>query len=107
MRIGVDACTWNNRRGFGRFTRELLGAVLANDNQNEYVFFIDSETAGSSKMPANVKTIVADAQVSPMEAASASGRRSVGDLWAMSRAVLRHEIDLFFLPGGLFLLPDF
>ncbi len=72
MRIGVDACTWSNRRGFGRFTRELLEAVLANDQENEYLFFVDSKAADSREMPGNVKTIVVNTQISPMEAASAS-----------------------------------
>ncbi len=107
MRIGVDACTWNNRRGFGRFTRELLEAVLAVDKTNEYLFFIDSESAESNEFPSNVKTIIAQTQVSPMEAASASGRRSVKDLWSMSREVLRHKIDLFFFPAVYSYFPIF
>ncbi|MBA3633564.1 MAG: glycosyltransferase family 4 protein [Acidobacteria bacterium] len=107
MRIGVDACTWNNRRGFGRFTRELLEAVLAVDKTNEYLFFIDSESAESNGFPSNVKTIIAQTQVSPMEAASASGRRSVKDLWSMSREVLRHKIDLFFFPAVYSYFPIF
>jgi len=107
MRIGVDACTWNNRRGFGRFTRELLEAVLADDKKNEYLFFIDSESAESDEFPSNVKTIIAQTQVSPMEAASASGRRSVKDLWSMSREVLRHKIDLFFFPAVYSYFPVF
>ncbi len=107
MRIGVDACTWNNRRGFGRFTRELLEAVLAVDKTNEYLFFIDSESAESDEFPSNVKTIIAQTEVSPMEAASASGRRSVKDLWSMSREVLRHKIDLFFFPAVYSYFPVF
>jgi len=107
MRIGVDVCTWNNRRGFGRFTRELLEAVLADDKKNEYLFFVDSESAESNEFPSNVKTIIAQTQVSPMEAASASGRRSVKDLWSMSREVLRHKIDLFFFPAVYSYFPIF
>ena len=107
MRIGVDACTWNNRRGFGRFTRELLEAILAVDKTNEYLFFIDSESAESDEFPSNVKIITAQTQVSPMEAASASGRRSVKDLWSMSREVLRHKIDLFFFPAVYSYFPIF
>ncbi|MDQ3710994.1 MAG: glycosyltransferase family 4 protein [Acidobacteriota bacterium] len=99
MKIGVDACTWNNRRGFGRFTRELLEAVLADDKKNEYLFFVDSQFIESDEFPSNVKTIIAQTQVSPMQAASASGRRSVKDLWSMSREVLHHKIDLFFFPA--------
>jgi len=107
MRIGVDVCTWNNRRGFGRFTRELLEAVLADDKKNEYLFFVDSESAESNEFPSNVKTIIAQTEVSPMEAASASGRRSVKDLWSMSREVLRHKIDLFFFPAVYSYFPIF
>ncbi len=107
MRIGVDACTWNNRRGFGRFTRELLEAVLAVDKTNEYLFFIDSESAESDEFPSNVKIITAQTEVSPMEAASASGRRSVKDLWSMSREVLHHKIDLFFFPAVYSYFPVF
>lgn len=106
MKIGVDASTWNNRRGFGRFTRELLEAVLAADKKNEYLFFADRETAASGELP-DVETIVANTQISPMEAASAAGRRSVRDLWAMSRAVLRHKIDLFFFPAVYSYFPIF
>ena len=107
MRIGVDACCWSNRRGFGRFTRELLEAVLAYDATNEYLFFIDSETSDTDEIPANVKKIVAQTDVSPMEAASSSGRRSAKDLWAMSREVLRHKIDLFFFPAVYSYYPIF
>ncbi|MDQ3490662.1 MAG: glycosyltransferase family 4 protein [Acidobacteriota bacterium] len=107
MRIGVDACCWSNRRGFGRFTRELLEALLANDATNEYLFFIDSENEETDEIPANAKKIVAQTDVSPMEAASSSGRRSAKDLWAMSREVLRHKIDLFFFPAVYSYYPIF
>lgn len=107
MIIGVDATTWNNRRGFGRFTRELLEAMLANDSQNEYLFFVDSSTGESGNLPANAKTIIAKTKVSPMEAASASGRRSAQDLWTMSREVFRHKIDVFFFPAVYSYFPIF
>jgi hypothetical protein len=42
-----------------------------------------------------------------MEAASSSGRRSAKDLWAMSREVLRHKIDLFFFPAVYSYYPIF
>ena len=28
MRIGIDACTWANRRGYGRFTRMLVATMI-------------------------------------------------------------------------------
>ena len=107
MRIGIDACCWANRRGFGRFTRELLEALLASDSDNEYLFFVDRETADSDSMPDRVKKIVAETEVSPMKAASASGRRSLKDLWAMSRQVMKHDVDLFFFPAVYSYFPIF
>lgn len=100
MKIGIDACTWENRRGFGRFTRELLGALLEYDEENEYLLFIDKTAERNmEETPARGEVIVIDTQVSPMEAASASGSRSLRDLWAMTREVKRHKIDLFFFPA--------
>lgn len=107
MRIGVDACCWFNRRGFGRFTRELLEAVVATDKENEYVFFVDRDTAERDGIPETVTTIVAETGASPMEAASAEGRRSLKDLWALSRQVLKHDLDLFFFPAVYSYFPIF
>ena len=99
MKIGVDASCWGNKRGFGRFTRELLEALVRVDEENDYLFFIDSETTGADDMPARVSRISAKTSQSQVEAASAEGRRSVKDLWAMSREVYRYKIDLFFFPA--------
>jgi glycosyltransferase involved in cell wall biosynthesis len=99
MRIGVDASCWSNRRGFGRFTRELLNALLALDHKNDYYFFVDKHTELTCVSPERVNVAVAPTRVSPIEAASANGRRSVRDLWTMSREVLRHNLDIFFFPA--------
>jgi glycosyltransferase involved in cell wall biosynthesis len=107
MRIGVDACCWSNRRGFGRFTRELLRAIIAADRTNEYVFFVDQETAANNGLPRDVQLSVAATRVSPMQAASASGRRSLRDLWALSRQVMKHDLDLFFFPAVYSFFPIF
>lgn len=107
MKIGVDACCWGNKRGFGRFTRDLLEAVLEIDKENEYLFFIDSETDDADTIPAQVKKIVANTEFSSVKAASAEGRRSLKDLWAMSREVLRHKVDIFFFPAVYSYYPIF
>lgn len=99
MRIGVDACCWSNKRGFGRFTRELLNAMVSIDQKNEYLFFVDKDTASTSKFPERVKIVAAQTSIAPTKAASASGRRSVRDLWAMSRLVMKHNMDIFFFPA--------
>ena len=107
MKIGVDATCWGNKRGFGRFTRELLEALLEVDKTNEYLFFIDGDTNESETIPSQVKKIVADTTISPIKAASADSSRSLKDLWAMSRAVLRHKTDVFFFPAVYSYFPIF
>ena len=99
MKIGVDASCWSNRRGFGRFTRELLTAMTAIDQKNQYWFFADEHTAGESKFPENIHLIQVRTRVQPTEAASSSGRRSIPDVWRMSHAVADHKLDLFFFPA--------
>lgn len=98
MRIGVDASCWSNKRGFGRFTRELLNSLLATDTRDEFVFFVDSQTGCESEFPSSAEVVVARTNAPAIEAASASGRRSIPDLLSMSKAVWRHKIDLFFFP---------
>lgn len=107
MRIGVDATCRDNKRGFGRFTNELLDALLEVDTTNEYLFFVDGERGNGDALSARVRTIAAKTEFSPVEAASADGRRSIKDLWAMSREVLRHKMDVFFFPAVYSYFPIF
>lgn len=107
MKIGVDATCWGNKRGFGRFTRELLEALLKIDRTNEYLFFIDNNTEDDNSIPPQVKKIIAQTDVSPIQAASAEGRRSIKDLLAMSREVLQHKVDVFFFPAVYSYFPVF
>ncbi len=98
-RIGVDACCWSNRRGFGRFARELLSALVASDKDHEYIFFVDQDTARACTFPREARVVTASTDVVPTVAAAASGRRSLKDMWTLSRAVAREPIDLFFFPA--------
>ncbi len=102
MRIGVDASCWTNRRGYGRYTRELLSAILNLDHQNEYWLFLDAETAHESKnLPERAKRVIVQTSRAATQAASASGHRSLRDLWAMGRAVQSRgrQIDVFYFPS--------
>jgi glycosyltransferase involved in cell wall biosynthesis len=102
MRIGVDASCWANQRGYGRYTRELLTALLSVDKQNEYLFFIDAESAKQADdLPQGVPQVKVTTSRAATQAASASGRRSLRDLWAMRQAVYRHgyDLDLFYFPS--------
>ena len=37
MRVGVDATSWVNRRGYGRFARNAVGRLVAVDSRTAYV----------------------------------------------------------------------
>jgi len=73
--------------------------MAAGDSKNEYLFFTDQETARDDGFPEGAQKIIVPTQVQPTEAASANGRRSLRDLWAMSRNVMKHDVDLFFFPA--------
>lgn len=107
MRIGVDACCWANKRGYGRFTRELLKALITIDQKNDYWFFLDKDTASANEFPERINLVVVPTLVPPTTAASASGRRSFRDLWVMSQWVMRHDLDIFFFPSVYSYFPIF
>ena len=101
MRIGIDATCWSNARGYGRYARSLLTALLAEPTQHEYIFFIDRQTQHDPRwpLPSGIRYVVAETQQSPTEAASANGQRSLRDLWAMTTVVAREPLDVFFYPS--------
>jgi glycosyltransferase involved in cell wall biosynthesis len=97
MRIGVDATCWQNRRGYGRHTRALLGALVRLDEANDYTLFIDS-TDGAEALPSEAAVRVVRTAAPAALAASAAGRRSARDLWRMSRALSAPGFDLLLFP---------
>ncbi|MDP3659124.1 glycosyltransferase family 1 protein [Phenylobacterium sp.] len=98
MRIGVDATTWWNRRGFGRFTRLLLGAMLDAPRGHEFVLFVDRPPEPEMLRP-GVKIVRVDTRRTVTEAAVADGSRSVGDLLAFRRAVAAERLDVMYYPA--------
>jgi glycosyltransferase involved in cell wall biosynthesis len=100
MRIGVDASTWSNARGYGRFTRELVPEMIRGATEDEFVLFADAATLAS------IETAHSNARMAPVEqstpaalAASAQGNRSPRDMLRMSAAVRRARLDVFFSPS--------
>ena len=99
MRIGVDVCSWSNERGYGRFTRELLRAMVISSPTDEFVCFIDPWTEQGFDLRApNVSTIRVRQSVAPSKAAAASGYRSPLDMFNFMRATWRARVDVFFSP---------
>jgi glycosyltransferase involved in cell wall biosynthesis len=107
MRIGIDATCWANPRGYGRFTRHMLSALLEADHDNQYVFFMDSFMAQDPTIPERVERRVVELSAAPTQAASADGRRSVADMLKMGRAVAREPLDVFFFPSVYTYFPVF
>lgn len=99
MRIGVDATCCANTRGYGRFARELLRALVVEGSGDEFVCFVDDRAARQFDLPApNVRLVRVAQSVAPTEAASADGSRSLRDMWRLTRAVAREPLDVFFFP---------
>jgi glycosyltransferase involved in cell wall biosynthesis len=100
MRIGVDATCWANGRGYGRFARELLRAMVIEGASHEFVCFVDDRAARCFDLTGGgVRMVVVPQSASPTTAASAAGSRSVGDMWRMTQAVSRERLDVFFSPS--------
>jgi glycosyltransferase involved in cell wall biosynthesis len=99
MRIGVDASCWINRRGYGRFARELLTSLVKQDTHNTYSLVADFDPADCADIPAQVEWVRVETTTPAAQAAAAGGRRSIRDMWAMRRAVIRERFDLFFFPS--------
>jgi glycosyltransferase involved in cell wall biosynthesis len=99
MRIGIDGGCWTNRRGYGRYLRELVAALALVDRRNQYVIFLDSGADRSEAWPPPFEPRFVDTRIETAEAARADGRRSVPDLLRMSAAVARERFDVFFFPS--------
>jgi len=95
--IGVDAAVWSNRRGYGRHARALLAAALQIDKRNRYIFYTDSEE-GAALLPPGAELVRVRSASPASQAASSNGRRRIGDLWNMSRAITETAVDCLLFP---------
>lgn len=106
LRIGVDASCWANARGYGRFTRELVGAMVRQSPDDEFVCFLDERAAAVFDLDApNVRRVIVRLTVSPTAAAADGSSRSPGDMLRMTRAVWRERPDVFYSPTAYTYFP--
>ncbi len=100
MRIGVDASCWANGRGYGRFTQELLRAMVAMAPRDTFVCFVDALAESRWDLQAaNVQLVRVEQSASPIAAASADGSRGPADILRFTRAVAGVPLDVFFSPS--------
>jgi glycosyltransferase involved in cell wall biosynthesis len=105
MRIGIDGGCLANRRGFGRFAREVLAAVAKVETPHEFAVFVDRPSIGLAPVPEGFATVPVEVKQAPSRAASAEGRRSVGDMLAFSRAIAKSKCDLVYFPASYSFVP--
>jgi|tagenome__1003787_1003787.scaffolds.fasta_scaffold20989120_10 glycosyltransferase involved in cell wall biosynthesis len=96
--IGVDATTWWNQRGFGRFTRGQLGAMLAEPRGHRFVLFLDREPAEEMLRP-DVEIVRVPTSATVTDSAVADGNRRIRDVLAFSRAASSRPLDVFWFPA--------
>ena len=97
MHVVVDGATWMNERGYGRFTREVLSAAAALPSRHHFTVVVDPSVPDEAV--GGLPTARVQIGTPPGKAASAGGRRSVADLWAMSRALARQPGDCVLFPS--------
>jgi glycosyltransferase involved in cell wall biosynthesis len=99
VRVGVDATSWVNRRGFGRFARNSVGRLVELDRDTTYVFAIDEQSAAGAALPEGVEVLRVPTRRAPSAAAAAGSNRSPRDLLRLTRAVHRERLDAFLFPS--------
>ena len=98
LTIGVDATTWWNKRGFGRFTRGQLGAMLAESRGHRFLLFVDQEPTEEMLRP-NVEIVRVESDATVTDSAVANGNRRIADVLAFRRATAGRKIDVFWFPA--------
>lgn len=99
MRIGIDGSCWANRRGFGRFTRNLVTA-MAKQSTDPLVLLIDQPSINDTTFPEGLSVLGVHVSQPPSRAASAAGSRRALDLARMSFAARKSRCDAFFFPAS-------
>ena len=97
LRVGVDATCWQNNRGYGRHLRALLRALTAIDAESEYTVFLDSPETGEP-LPDGCRPVLVAPSRPTAKAAAAGGRRSLGDMFQVGRALSQAECDVLLFP---------
>jgi glycosyltransferase involved in cell wall biosynthesis len=105
MKIGIDGSCLANRRGFGRFARGLLTALAEQPTGHRFTVFVDRPSADRVAVRAPFERLIVGTREAPSLAASAHGRRRLGDLYAMGQAVARSQIDLMYFPATYTFFP--
>jgi glycosyltransferase involved in cell wall biosynthesis len=104
VNVAIEASTWINRRGYGRFTRELTTALLRAPGDCRFTLVLDSGAAAAADLPDAPQLVVRTARATT-NAASATDSRSPRDVWRMSRALSTAGFDGIVFPTNYSFVP--
>jgi alpha-1,3-rhamnosyl/mannosyltransferase len=96
LHIGIDATSWPNDRGFGRFTRELIKALLAREEGFQYTLLFDQRPAGL--VPRGARVLSAETERSLNDSAVGKSSRSFAYFLKMVCLARKAKCDVFFFP---------
>lgn len=100
MRIAVDATCWSNGRGYGRFARELVSALVSFRPSDTFICVGDRSAFEAFPIAgANVELVEVPLSQAPTAAAASEGYRSPADMLRLSWAVHGARARVFFSPS--------
>jgi glycosyltransferase involved in cell wall biosynthesis len=97
VHVAIESSTWINPRGYGRFTRELIRALLRVPSPHTFTLVLDSGAAAAEDLPDTPRIVVPTAQA-VTAAATHDGSRSPADLWRMGAALSAKSFDAVVFP---------
>ena len=97
MHVAIDASTWINSRGYGRFTREFTRALLRAPSPHTFTLVLDSGAAAAADLP-DTPRVVAPTSKAVVAAAGVDGARSPADLLRMATALSGRRFDAVVFP---------
>lgn len=95
MLVAVDATSWDNRRGYGRFARNAIARLVERDGPAAYVLVSDAVTAARGDLPRAAEVLLVRAS----EAGRAGGGRPLADILRLSRATRKLRPDVVLFPS--------
>jgi glycosyltransferase involved in cell wall biosynthesis len=99
MRVVIDASTWGNARGFGRYTRSLVGRLLELNGDDEYVLLFDQRVPAGLRLRAGARAVAVPTSAALDTTLAGGGTRALADLWRMAVATARQDPDVVFFPS--------
>ena len=96
LHVCIDATSWANDRGFGRFTREIVTALLERDEGFRYTLLFDQLPEGELPPGATVRSASTSRGLN--QAAVGSSARSPAYFVKMGRLARSVDYDVFFFP---------